>query len=594
MNAPFVPPVAAEDKIELPPESLDNKTSSEKKSTSTLLVELALKRYEFGCTEDGQPFAVKPGGHVVRTLRGAKNSLRAELSKAYYQRHRKTAPQQALADALLALEGEAMDSDPCQVHLRVASTPGAIWLDLGDTAETVIKIDAAGWRPVTAEVPVLFRRTALTGALQTPVRDMRGTNTDQFNELWQQLNVAELDRPLVLAWLVAAIANPDIPHPILGIFGEQGTGKSTASKRLVELVDPSPVLLRKPPRDTESWVTAAAGSWVVGLDNMSQVPDWLSDSLCRAVTGDGDVRRALYTDGQLAVFAFRRCILLNGIDVGALRGDLADRTMRVSLNRIPDLARKKEADLEQQWRQARPTILGELLTLTAGVIHTARSVRLGSKPRMADFAQLVAALDQLLGTHGLDRYLEQSKMMAEDSLSDDPFLGAMSAAKLEFTGTAAELLDALTPADKRPPIDWPKNARALTGLLKRNAPALRKAGWTVEDAIDLHTGVTNWALTHPEMIRNQSMHSQHSEHDAGKAGKAGYQYVPPQADQTESEAVVRTRRDVSLASLSEEAVAESAQTNGHPHYSICISCGRDMRIIYTGQTTHPACEEARA
>jgi hypothetical protein len=40
-------------------ESLDSDPGSGKKSASTLLVELALKRYEFGCTEDGQPFAVK-------------------------------------------------------------------------------------------------------------------------------------------------------------------------------------------------------------------------------------------------------------------------------------------------------------------------------------------------------------------------------------------------------------------------------------------------------------------------------------------------------------------------------------------------------
>src|SRR5215211_6653947 len=100
-------------------ESLDNNQGSGKKSASTLLVELALKRYGFACTKDGQPFAVKPGGHVVRMLRGGKNSLRAELSQAYYRLHGKAAPQQALADALLVLEGEALDSDPSQVHLRV-------------------------------------------------------------------------------------------------------------------------------------------------------------------------------------------------------------------------------------------------------------------------------------------------------------------------------------------------------------------------------------------------------------------------------------------------------------------------------------------
>jgi hypothetical protein len=161
------------------PESLDdNPGNGQKKSASTLLVELALKRYEFACTEDGQSFAVKPGKHVVRMLRGGKNSLRAELSKAYYQLHGKAAPQQALADALLVLEGEALDGDPRQVHLRVAFAAGAIWLDLGDAAETVVRIDADGWRLVTADVPVLFQRTALTGVMPTPRR------SDDLGLLW--------------------------------------------------------------------------------------------------------------------------------------------------------------------------------------------------------------------------------------------------------------------------------------------------------------------------------------------------------------------------------------------------------------------------
>ena len=76
----------------------------------------------------------------------------------------------------------------------------------------------------------------------------------------------------MLAWLIAAIIDPDTPHPILSLFGEQGTGKSTASRRIVEVIDPSPVPLRKPPRDPERWVTAAQGSWVVGLDNLSRCP----------------------------------------------------------------------------------------------------------------------------------------------------------------------------------------------------------------------------------------------------------------------------------------------------------------------------------
>lgn len=235
-------------------------------SAASQLVKLALERYRFGVTEDGQSYAVRPGRHVVRLLRGGKNSLRAELAQAFHKRHRKVPPQQTLADALLVLEGMAQDQDPDQVHLRVASADGAVWLDLGDAAETVIRIDAAGWTIVDSDVPVLFRRTPLTGALPKPAPD------GAVELLWEHLNVSRADRPLVLAWLIAAIIDPESPHPILSLFGEQGTGKSTASRRIVSVVDPSPVELRKPPRDPESWVTAAQGSWVVGLTTCRKCP----------------------------------------------------------------------------------------------------------------------------------------------------------------------------------------------------------------------------------------------------------------------------------------------------------------------------------
>jgi hypothetical protein len=73
---------------------------------------------------------------------------------------------------------------------------------------------------------------------------------------------------------------------------------------------------------------------------------------------EGDVRRKLYTDGDLAVFSYRRCLILNGIDVGALRGDLTERMLPVELYRIDDADRLDEDELWQAWRTAHPRILG--------------------------------------------------------------------------------------------------------------------------------------------------------------------------------------------------------------------------------------------
>lgn len=66
-----------------------------------------------------------------------------------------------------------------------------------------------------------------------------------------------------------------------------------------------------------------------------------------------------------------------------------------------------------------------------------------------------------------------------------------------FTGTSAELLDQLEaaayPEGARKPSDWPKNARAVTSILKRNAPALRKQGWDVSEGAKTPRSLDNLA-----------------------------------------------------------------------------------------------------
>jgi len=45
------------------------------------------------------------------------------------------------------------------------------------------------------------------------------------------------------------------------------------------------------------------------------------DTLCRLVTGDGDSKRALYSDDEDFIYQLKRVILLNGINAPTERGD---------------------------------------------------------------------------------------------------------------------------------------------------------------------------------------------------------------------------------------------------------------------------------
>lgn len=528
------------------------------KSASTLLVELAQQRYSFGVNDTGDPFAVPiEGPRVVAMLRGGKTSLRALMAREYFSVTGRAATQQALADALMVLEGIAQESDETRLYLRTAQHDGALWLDLGDHSGRAVRITARGWT-MEDQAPVLFRRTALTGVLPEPKRG------GDLGQLWDWLNVAEDDRPLVLAETVAQLF-PEQPHVIKGIFGEQGTGKTTALRVMVSLLDPSPVPVRKPPRDADSWITAAAGSWVVGLDNLSDIPPWLSDSLCRASTGDGDVRRKLYSDSDYAVFSFRRCVAFTAIDVGALAPDLADRTVVINLDLIADEDRADEQTFWSRWADAHPQLLGAVLDLTVRVMARLPAVSLIKKPRMADFARVLAAVDAELGTSALTRYADQAKSLAAEGLSGNSFAQAITErVHGTFEGTSAELLRLVSPdlPEWKAPKDWPASTRAVTGQLRRLAPAFRKTGWQVSELPPGKANVIRWHISSP---------------------------APTEIAQENPRLPSPSSRQGPAASLAREGELFSEPSSYVPEEK-CAECHEPMTVIEPGQQYHPDCE----
>jgi hypothetical protein len=123
--------------------------------------------------------------------------------------------------------------------------------------------------------------------------------------------------------------------------------------------------------------------------------------------------------------------------------------------------------------------------------------------------------------------------LATEALTGDPFVVAIHARLTGvFEGTAAALLDEVTPDDdKRRPKDWPANARAVTQRLRRQAPAMRKAGWTIdEDSGKNKAGVVQWTIAcPPEKGSNPSLPDpppRHRDPEAGQAGKAGNEPGP--------------------------------------------------------------------
>lgn len=466
-------------------------------SQATQLVKLARDQFDLVTGDDGRPYAVgKTGASVARPLRGSQG-LRKFLARAYADEHGGTAPSQtALADAINVLEGYASDSEPQPVYLRVAPYRDGVAIDLGTADGRCVVVDRHCWT-ILDRAPVLFRRTNLTAPMPIP------HDGGDLEPLLSLINADEDRRRALVGWLVSAFI-PNMPHAILAIFGEQGTAKSTATKVLMELVDPSTAPLRSLPRDVRQWAITANASWTVALDNVSDIQPWLSDLLCKAVTGDGHVDRALYSDDDVAVLRFRRVMAINGISLGTLKGDLADRFMPVELEVIRGDRRRGDEEVMAAAKAAYPGALGALLDLLVKVLGALPEVQLDTMPRMADFARVLAAVDNVMGWSTLKTYLDAFDGLADTVVASDPFATSLR----EFAdtrnysgsweGAPSDLLHVVPVPDPKPR-DWPKTPQAVAVRLKRAAPALRQLGYTCEPGRqDPKTRRQLWRVGPPE------------------------------------------------------------------------------------------------
>jgi hypothetical protein len=97
------------------------------------------------------------------------------------------------------------------------------------------------------------------------------------------------------------------------------------SKLLRALVDPNAAPVRALPREERELMIAANNGHLLAFDDLSGLPPWLSDALCRLASGGSFAVRQLYTDDEEVLFKAARPTLLNGIEDIIGRSDLAER-----------------------------------------------------------------------------------------------------------------------------------------------------------------------------------------------------------------------------------------------------------------------------
>jgi hypothetical protein len=126
------------------------------------------------------------------------------------------------------------------------------------------------------------------------------------------------------------------------------------------LVDLNAAPVRALPREERELMIAANNGYLLAFDNLSGLPAWLSDALCRLATGGSFAVGQLYTNDDEVLFQAARPLLVNGIEDVIRRADLADRGIFLTLAPIREQQRRSE-DLWREFEIARRRILGALL-----------------------------------------------------------------------------------------------------------------------------------------------------------------------------------------------------------------------------------------
>jgi hypothetical protein len=121
--------------------------------------------------------------------------------------------------------------------------------------------------------------------------------------------------------------------------------------------------------------------------------------------GRGYATRSLYSNDEEQIFDAMRPIILNGIRDFVGRPDLADRSLFLTLEQIPDASRRAEEEFWEAFEAARPRILGALLDGVAHGIDRLPRIRLERLPRMADFANWAVACETRFGQPAPSRML---------------------------------------------------------------------------------------------------------------------------------------------------------------------------------------------
>ena len=403
-----------------------------------------------------------------------------------------------------------------------------VYYDLTNKHCEVIAITKDRWSiKKSDEVPTMFRRYQTQQPQIYPTPPGQTYPPDIFDQFIDILNVKKdgNDR-LLLACYIISLFIPKIAKAILMLHGPEGVAKSACEKLIKYLVDPCRTVLLPLRRKEDDLILQFVQNYLIYYDNVSEIPDWISDYFCMVATGFSFSKRMLYFDDEQIVFQLIRSIGFNGINLAANKADLLDRGLNIELEEIdPEVVLKFDDEILPKFNEIKPHLLSYIFDIVSKVlkIKAEGGIELRSRTRMADWEEYCEIIARCLGYNDMEfinAYRENRKTKTQVIIDETPVAEAvmrlMVVEKLKtvangngggtwnhglvvgedliWTGSPNQLLGVLKPiAADEMKIDvykdelWPKAPHILSRRLDQVKSTLRGVGISINKSQNTKT-----------------------------------------------------------------------------------------------------------
>lgn len=368
-----------------------------------------------------------------------------------------------------------------RVYNRIAGNENEIYFFLANDMWNTVVITEEGWE-IVQQTDYKFLKRANTKEQVFP----KNHKSNQLDDLLRKF--VNLDKESYTLFKIALIQYffPNSSHYISVISSEHGTGKSTITKLIRELIDPSVANVSFIPDTPEEIKNHLANNMVVAFDNTKHQKDIVSDILCSAVTGSSFTKRTLYTTADETILNVHNIVILNGINIVPNKSDLLERSILFELRKISSTKRKTDKEFWDSFYKRKPYILGAIFSILSEALKIRKSLVLNETHRMSDAYTDMVAIAMAIGISEKQfrEIFYKNRDKLEMAYSEGNYFVSSIVEYMQvcrenksIENTMTHIYQAIKAFKKGDIKYFPKSASAFSRKLKEEEIALKLAGY---------------------------------------------------------------------------------------------------------------------